>query len=46
MYPIVPTTQKLQDKAVDIIKTFDEVSVCIADLEHLRETIEDEFATA
>ena len=35
MYPIVPVTQRLQDGAVDVIKAFDEVNMCICALQIL-----------
>lgn len=32
-------TQKLQCRAVNVIKAFDEVNTCVADLDYLRELI-------
>lgn len=40
MHPIVPINQKLKGRAIDVIKTFYEVSSCIADLGYLLELTE------
>lgn len=43
LHTVNSITQKFLGRAVHIIQATDEVNTCITDLEHLHESIEDEF---
>ena len=45
LHPIVPITQKLQGRTVNIMRTFDEFNMCLALLDYLSTLTEDEYAT-
>ena len=43
LHPLVGITQNLQGRSIDIIKTYNEVEGCIQDMQHMRQTIDEEF---
>ena len=43
LHLLVGITQNLQGRSIDIIKAYNEVEGCIQDMQHMRQTIDEEF---
>ena len=43
LHPLVGITKNLKGRSTDIIKTYNEVKGCIQDMQHMRQTTDDEF---
>ena len=43
LHMLVGITQNLQGRSIDIIKAYNEVEGCIQDMQHMRQTIDEEF---
>ena len=43
LHPLAGITQNLQGRSIDIIKAYNEVEGCIQDMQHMRQTIDEEF---
>ena len=43
LHPLVGITQNLQGRSIDIIKAYNEAEGCIPYMQHMRQTIDEEF---
>ena len=43
LHPVASTTQKLQDRTIDTMKTYQEVQSCILDMPVVRDKIQEEL---
>ena len=43
LHPLVGITQNLQGRFIDIIRAYNDVEGCIQDMQHIRQTIDEEF---
>ena len=44
LHPLVPITQRLQGRVMDVVSAYDEVQSSISDMKHLRESVNEEFS--
>ena len=42
LHPLVPITQKLQGRVMDVVSAYNEVQSSISDMKHLRESVNEE----